>query len=67
MDEHLKMHVTIRTIDNKEKMKYGSFIHHQLAGNEDYVNNNIILNIDNDNEVDLYVFKECEHMPDIVI
>lgn len=67
MDKDLKMHVTIRTIDEKEQMRIGTAIHHQLVGNKDYIDSNIILNIDSKNEVNLYIFKECENIPDIVI
>lgn len=67
MEERLRMHITIRTTDEKEQMRVGNSIHHQLVGNEDYRNNNIILNIDVGNEVNLYIFKECENIPDIVI
>ena len=67
MDESLKMHITIRTIDKKEQMRIGNSIHHQLVGNKDYVDSNIVLNIDVDNEVNLYIYKECENVPDIII
>lgn len=67
MDKQLKMHVTIRTVDDKEQMRVGNSIHHQLVGNKDYVDNNIILNIDMDNEVNVYIFKECENVPAIII
>ena len=67
MDESLKIHITIRTIDEKEQMRIGNSIHHQLVGNKDYINNNIVLNIDVDNEVNLYIYKECENVPDIII
>lgn len=67
MDESLKMHITIRTIDEKEQMRIGNSIHHQLVGNKDYIDNNIVLSIDVDNEVNLYIFKECENVPDIII
>lgn len=67
MDESLKMHITIRTIDEKEQMRIGNSIHHQLVGNKDYVDNNIVLNIDVDNEVNLYIYKECENVPDVII
>ena len=67
MDESLKMHITIRTIDEKEQMRIGNSIHHQLVGNKDYVDNNIVLSIDVDNEVNLYIFKECENVPDVII
>ncbi len=67
MDKQLKMHVTIRTVDDKEQMRVSNSIHHQLMGNKDYVDNNIILNIDMDNEVNVYIFKECENVPAIII
>ena len=67
MDESLKTHITIRTIDEKEQMRIGNSIHHQLVGNKDYVDNNIVLNIDVDNEVNLYIYKECENVPDVII
>ena len=67
MDEQLKMHITIRTVDNKEQMRVGNSIHHQLMGNKDYIDNNIILNIDTDNEVNLYIFEECTDIPNIII
>lgn len=67
MDENLKMHITIRTTDEKEQMRVGNSIHDQLRGNKDYIDSNIILNIDVDNEVNLYIFKECENVPDIII
>lgn len=67
MDESLKTHITIRTIDEKEQMRIGNSIHHQLVGNKDYIDNNIVLNIDVDNEVNLYIYKECENVPDIII
>lgn len=67
MENNLKMHVTIRTRNEKEQMRIGNSIHHQLVGNKDYIDSNIILNIDVDNEVNLYIFEECEVIPDIVI
>lgn len=67
MDESLKTHITIRTIDEKEQMRIGNSIHHQLVGNKDYIDNNIVLNIDVDNEVNLYIYKECENVPDVII
>lgn len=67
MDESLKTHITIRTIDEKEQMRIGNSIYHQLVGNKDYMDSNIVLNIDVDNEVNLYIYKECENVPDIII
>lgn len=67
MDENLKTHITIRTTDEKEQMRVSNSIHHQLVGNKDYIDSNIVLNIDTENEVNLYIFKECENVPDIII
>lgn len=67
MDENLKTHITIRTTDEKEQMRVSNSIHHQLVGNKDYIDNNIVLSIDTENEVNLYIFKECENVPDIII
>lgn len=65
--EDLKMHVIIETTDEEEKMRIGNSIHEQLVGNKDYRKSNIILNIDDENTVNLYVFKECENVPEITI
>jgi DNA helicase TIP49 (TBP-interacting protein) len=67
MDKDLKTHITIRTTDEKEQMRVSDSIHHQLVGNKDYIDGNIILNIDVENEVNLYIFDECENVPDIII
>lgn len=66
MDD-LKMHMTIKTTSEEEKMRIGNSIHEQLVGNQDYRDSNILLNIDDENEVNLYVFKECENFPNITI
>ena len=60
MEEDLKMKITIETENDKEKVKVGNFIHDQLRGQQDYIDNNIILNIDTKNTVELYIFKECK-------
>ena len=67
MNKRLKLEITIKTPNNDEKMRIGSEIHEQLRGNSDYIDNNIILNIDADNEVWLGIFKECENIPKITI
>ena len=67
MDSALKKVITIECSDNNEKMAVGNLIHKQLRGNEDYINNNIILNIDTDNTVKLWIFKECKEIPQILI
>ena len=65
--EDLKMHIIVKTVNEEEKMRLGKSIHEQLVGNKDYIDSNIILNIDNKNEVNLYVFNECENIPNITI
>ena len=63
----LKMQVSIKVSDEKEQMKIGNHIHEQLRGNRDYIDSNIVLNIDTDNEINLYVFEECAEIPSISI
>ena len=67
MNSNLKMKVTIETTDEKEQMKIGNFIHDQLRGNQDYIDSNIVLNIETKNIIKLYVFKECKDIPTISI
>lgn len=67
MDNDFKMHVIIITNDNKEKMRIANLIHNQLVGNKDYIDCNIVLNDYYENEINLYIFNECENIPNIVI
>ena len=67
MDNDFKMHIIIITNDNKEKVRIANLIHNQLVGNKDYIDCNIILNDYYENEINLYVFNECENVPNIVI
>ena len=67
MENDFKMHIIIITNDNKEKMRIANLIHNQLVGNKDYIDCNIILNDYYENEINLYVFNECENIPNIVI
>lgn len=62
-----KIDIRIKTDTEERQMAIANSIHHQLVGNQDYIDNNIVLNIDTDNEVNLYVFEECEDIPDIII
>lgn len=50
--------IVIKCKDNEERNRIGTKIHEQLKGNQDYVDSNIILNIDTDKEVGLYVFTD---------
>lgn len=65
--DYLKMHITIRTANEDEQMRIANSIHHQLVGNKDYVDSKIVLSIDVGDEVNLYIFNECENVPDIII
>ena len=60
--------ISIACRDEKEAFKIGEQIHNQLKGNSDYIDNNIILNCtDFDNIVKIWIFKECESIPEITI
>ena len=67
MDNDFKMQIIIITKDNKEKRRIANLIHNQLVGNKDYINCNIILNDYYENEINLFIFNECENIPNIVI
>lgn len=67
LEKDEKLHIRITTKDEKEQMAIGNAIHMQLAGNKDYIDNNIILNIDECNEINVYIFEECIDVPTIVI
>lgn len=67
MEHNVKMHIKITVKDDKEQSAIGNAIHEQLRGNPNYIENRVILNIDTNNEVNLYVFDDCEEVPTIVI
>ena len=67
MEENLKMRIKITVDDEKEQMNIANHIHNQLIGNRDYIGKRIALSIDTDNEINLYVSKECDVIPPIVI
>lgn len=67
MDSTLKREIVITVKSEEEQMEIANSIHHQLVGNRDYKDSNIVLNIDKDNTVRLYIFEECEEIPDIVL
>lgn len=56
-----KIMITVKiTVDTKEmKEKIGTKIHDQLVGNQDYIDSRIILNIDEDKDILLYIDDEC--------
>lgn len=60
MQNDVKKHITIRVNDDKEVLTIGNYIHKQLMGKPDYIENRVILNIDSPNEVNVYIFEDCE-------
>lgn len=50
--------ISYKCAGNEEKMKIGNIFHKNLSGMEAYVNNDIVLNIDADNEVVVYIYDE---------
>lgn len=50
------LEITIKTRTNMERDRLGEEIHNLLKGNKDYVDNSIILNIDQDKRVRLWVY-----------
>ena len=59
--------MTIELSDADDRMAVGTAIHEQLRGKQDYIDNNIILNIDTDYAVELYVMSDCKELPKIEI
>ena len=66
MDRDCKMYIQIEVKDEKEQLTIANAIHEQLRGNQDYIDSNIILNIDVD-AIRVYVFEECTDVPTIII
>lgn len=67
MNEKVKYHIAIETSTNDEKMEIGQSIHNQLVGNQDYIHDRIILNIDGYERVELLIFEDCENVPKITL
>lgn len=59
--------IEITCTSNEEKKIVGDMIHNQLVGLEDYINSNIILNIDEDCKILVVIFDDCKHVPSILI
>lgn len=64
---NLKIKITIETTTKDGQMEISNSIHNQLKGNEDYINNNIILNCNEENVTKLFIFNECKNVPKIII
>lgn len=54
----MPLEIIIKTRNNAERNKIGERIHNALRGNADYVDNAIVLNIDQNKRVRLWVFDE---------
>jgi len=74
----LKRQYIFRFNSDEEARDFSIIIHNQLVGNQDYIDNNIVINdhitrasIDPDDdtigEVHVYIFDECEHIPVLTI
>ena len=59
--------MTIELSNADDRMAIGTAIHEQLRGRQDYIDSNIILNIDTDYAVELYVMSDCKELPKIEI
>lgn len=47
--------ITIYCEDSDLKKRVGTKIHEQLRGNPDYINSRIVLNIDDESRVNIYI------------
>lgn len=57
------INIEIITETDKEKIEIGNYIHRQLVGNRDYIDCNIVLNIDDPRTVILSISEECKEIP----
>ena len=63
-----KMYIQIETDTEEEKFRIGDKIHNQLAGNQDYVDCRIVLNIDEPYMIRLWIDNDCVNpIPEIRI
>lgn len=68
MENNCKYFIQIETATEDEKVKLGNKIHEQLVGNKDYIDSNIVLNIDlHPRMVQVWIFDECHDIPEIRI
>lgn len=56
----VRVALEITTKDNDERYRIGDQIHEQLKGNKDYMDCAIILNIEEDRKVRLFVFEDAD-------
>ena len=69
----IKKIIIIKTNSHEEEWEVAKKIHEQLVGNEDYIENRIILSMSSEileeveNEVHLYIFEDAKTNPEIKI
>lgn len=69
----LRKTIIIKTNSHNEEWEVAKKIHKQLVGNEDYIENRIILSMSSEileeveNEVRLYIFDDAKTNPEIKI
>lgn len=69
----LRKTIIIKTKSHEEEWEIAQKIHKQLKGNEDYIENRIILSMSKEipyeveNEVHLYIFDDAKTNPEIKI
>ena len=69
----LRKLIIIKTNSHEEEWEVAKKIHEQLVGNEDYIENRIILSMSTEipyeveNEVHLYIFEDSKSNPEITI
>lgn len=60
-DYKLVEDIRIELNDNDTKIKLGKSLHCLLKGHEDYIENRIILNVDEINTVRIWIFDDCRN------
>lgn len=61
MKDELIYELTVKTTDNEARNIIGESIHQYLKGKKDYIKCNIILNIDDDKIIKLWIYNKCKH------
>lgn len=67
MDNLIKRVIDIEVRNGDEQAEVRDSICSQLVGNEDFINNNIIVDTQDPNYVTVVIFEECKTIPKILI
>lgn len=62
MKDELIYELTVKTTDNEARNIIGESIHQYLKGKKDYIKCNIILNIDDDKTIKLWIYNKCKYI-----